>query len=317
MERSLYNNVLSGVSLDGKTFFYPNPLASNGGHARSPWFGCACCPSNVTRFLASIGGYMYAVRDEAIYVNLFGQSEAEVVLGQRSVKLAQRTRFPWDGKVHIAVAPERPGRFTLKVRVPGWALGEPVPSDLYRVAPSSKIEWTFAAKVNDKDADVAIQNGYAVLARDWKPGDTVTVDWPMVVQRILCNEKVEADLGRVALQRGPIVYCVEHPVVPGGTVANLILPDDAPLAARHRDDLLQGVTVIDGEAQSSRWQKDGDGKLYRKAGTWVEVNKPSGYTCEGDRYNVMRFTPITTDALRLEIRLQEGWAAGVHEWRVN
>jgi DUF1680 family protein len=440
MERSLYNNVLSGVSLDGKTFFYPNPLASYGGHARSPWFGCACCPSNVTRFLASVGGYMYAVRDDAIYVNLFGQSEAEVKLGQRTVRLTQQTGFPWDGKVNITVAPDRPGRFALKMRVPGWARNEPVPSDLYRVAPDGEGKWEFAATINGQDAKTTFDKGYAVLTRDWKPGDTVTVNWPMSVQRILCNEKVEANRGRVALQLGPIVYCVEHPDVPGGKVANLILPDEAPLTAEHRDDVLHGVTVICGVAQSARWHKEGDGRkavtepveftaipyyawahrgqgemavwlprtpdvadplpmptvaslatpsasrgnaaalndqrepessgdhthpfqhfwpnkgsaewvqyefdqpyevsrievywfddtgrgecrlpaswklLYRRAGRWVEVNKPSGYGCQRDRYNVTRFTPVTTDGLRLEIQLQEGWAAGVHEWRVN
>ncbi len=440
MERSLYNNVLSGVSLDGKTFFYPNPLASHGGHARSPWFGCACCPSNITRFLASVGGYMYAVRDEAIYVNLFGQSEAEMKLGQRTVKLTQQTDYPWDGKVHITVMPDRPGRFTLNVRIPGWARNEPVPSDLYRVAPGSEDKWEFVGKINGQGAEVARNKGFAVLTRDWKPGDTVTIDWPMSIQRILCNEKVEANRGRVALQRGPIVYCVEHPDVAGGNVANLILSDDAPLTAEHRDDVLQGVTVICGAAQSARWQQGGEGRkvvtelveftavpyyawahrgqgemavwlprtqdaadplpmptvaslatpsasrgnaealndqrepkssgdhthpfqhfwpnkgsaewvqydfdkprevsrvevywfddtgrgacrlpaswklLYRKGGKWGEVDEPSGYGCEGDRYNATRFTPITTDGLRIDIQLQEKWAAGVHEWRVR
>jgi hypothetical protein len=200
------SNILSGISFDGKTFFYPNPLASAGGNARSAWFGCACCPSNITRFLASVGGYMYAVCDDAIYVNLFGQSNAEMKLGQRTVKLTQQTGFPWNGKVNITVTPDKPGRFALKVRVPGWARNEPVPSDLYRVAAGSKVEWEFAASVNGEDARISIDKGYAVITRDWKPGDTVTVDWPMAVQRILCNEKVEANRGRVALQRGPIVY---------------------------------------------------------------------------------------------------------------
>ena len=155
---------------------------------------------------------------------------------------------------------DKPGRFALKVRIPGWARNEPVPSDLYRVAPGSKDKWEFAAKINGQDAKVALDKGYAVLTRDWMPGDTITVDWPMPIQRILCNEKVEANRGRVALQRGPVVYCIEHPDIPDGKVANLVLANDAQLTTERRDNLLGGVTVIAGTAQSARWQPDGDGR---------------------------------------------------------
>jgi len=270
MERSLYNNVLSGISLDGKLFFYPNVLESMRGEDRSPWFGCACCPGNITRFLASVGGYMYAARDDAIYVNLFGQSDAKVKLGTRTVKVTQKTSFPWDGKVSITVAPDKPGRFALKIRIPGWARNEPVPSDLYRVAPGSETKWRLACTVNGKDVKTATEKGYAVITRDWKGGDTVTVDWPMAVKRILCHDKVEANRGRVALERGPIVYCVEHPDVPGAEVATLALPDDAPLTAKHRSDLLHGVTVICGTAKSAQWKHDGGG--------WEVVIKPVKFT---------------------------------------
>ena len=440
MERSLYNNVLSGISFDGTTFFYPNPSESAQGEDRSPWFGCACCPSNITRFLASVGGYMYAVRDDAIYVNLFGQSDAEVKLAQGTIKLTQKTNYPWDGDVKITVTPDKPGRFTLKLRIPGWSQNKPVPSDLYSVVPGSETRRAFACSVNGTRADFATEKGYAVIGRDWKPGDTVSIRCPMDVQRIVANENVQANRGRVALQRGPIVYCIEHPDVPGGQVANLVLADDAPLTAKHRDDLLQGVTVISGQArpverkpddQSKKvlakgvkfdaipyyaWSHRGKGPmavwlartpdaadplptptiasrakctascrytegandqsepqssgdhsypflhfwpakgtsewvqydfdkpqkvssvevywlddtgrgecrlpaswklLYNQDGKWVEVDKPSGYGCQGDSYNVTKFSPVTTDKLRIEMKLQPEWSAGLHEWRVR
>jgi len=260
MERSLYNNVLSGISFEGTHFFYPNPLASLGGNVRSPWFGCACCPSNISRFLASVGGYMYAVKDESVYVNLFGQSEAEVALGGQTVKLTQQTQFPWDGKVQITVTPDKPTRFAVKIRIPGWVKNKPAPSDLYHVATCDKIDWEVLASLNGSNASFDMENGYAVLSRKWEPDDTITVEWPMAIQRMLCNEKVEANRGRVALQRGPLVYCIEHPDVASGSVSNLILPDDAELTAHHTEDLLRGVTVIKGTAQSARWVKDGNGK---------------------------------------------------------
>ncbi|MDP6847201.1 MAG: glycoside hydrolase family 127 protein [Kiritimatiellia bacterium] len=254
MERSLYNNVLSGVSFDGKLFFYTNVLAANeSGRERKAWFGCACCPSNISRFIASVGGYMYAIREDAIYVNLYGQSQADIKLGKRTVKLTQTSGYPWKGNVKITVSPDKPGKFTVKLRLPGWARNQPVPSDLYHVAPGNKTKWEFSCKVNGEDAETTLDAGYAAMTRDWKAGDTVEVDWPLTVQRILCNKKVEANRGRAAMQRGPVVYCVEHHEVSGGQdkVANLVLPDDAPLAVEHRDDFLQGVTVITGTGQTA------------------------------------------------------------------
>jgi DUF1680 family protein len=249
MERSLYNNVLAAVSFDGTRFFYPNVLACDKrGKKRDPWFGVACCPSNISRFLASFGGYMYAIRDDAIYVNLYGQSEATIKLGSRTVKLVQTTDYPWQGKVNITVTPDKAGSFTLKLRLPGWAKNQPVPSDLYRVAPGSKAKWEFSCSVNGKGLNPTFEKGYAVITRKWTAGDTVETTWPLVVQRILSHEKVQENRDRVALQRGPIVYCVEHPDVPGGNVVKLVLPDKALLKTEHRKDFLQGVTVITGTA---------------------------------------------------------------------
>jgi DUF1680 family protein len=252
MERALYNGVISGVALDGKSFFYPNPLASTGGYARSPWFGCACCPSNMTRFIASVGGYMYALRDGSVYVNLYAQGKATVQATGQQIELEQRTRYPWEGKVTIKVTPQQPGeRFALRLRIPGWARNEVAASDLYRFADEDAS--IPAVSVNGEAVDVMTQmeSGYVVIDRDWRAGDVVELDLPMPVRRVLANERIEADRGRVALQRGPLVYCVEHPDVPNGKVLNLVLDDNAQFDTAFRDDLLNGVQVITTEATAT------------------------------------------------------------------
>jgi uncharacterized protein len=247
MERTLYNGLISGVSLDGKSFFYPNPLESNGQHERSPWFGVACCPGNITRFLASVPGYVYAVQGDAIFVNLFAEGKGTIALGDgRKVQLAQETRYPWDGNVRIAVSPEKAGTFALKVRIPGWARNEPVPSDLYRFA--DKSDEPVVIRVNGQEVPVAINSGYSDVRRDWKGGDIVEVVLPMPIRRVVAHEKVEADRGRMALQRGPIVFAAEWPDNPGGKVRNIVLAESAPLTTEFRKDLLNGVQVIKGRA---------------------------------------------------------------------
>lgn len=249
MERALYNGVISGVALDGKSFFYPNPLASNGEHARSPWFGCACCPSNMTRFIASVGGYMYAVHDNSVYVNLYAQGEAEVSLANQKVTIEQQTRYPWDGKVSIKITPEKAGEsFALRLRIPGWAQNEAVASDLYKFIDEDSAPPTVHVNGEAVDFIGKTDRGYVVIERTWETGDEVTLDIPMPVRRVIANDNIEADRGRVALQRGPLVYCVEHPDVPNGKVHNLMLEDDTQLATEFRKDLLRGVQVITGTA---------------------------------------------------------------------
>jgi uncharacterized protein len=247
MERTLYNGLISGVSLDGKTFFYPNPLESNGQHERSPWFGVACCPGNITRFLASVPGYVYARQGETIYVNLFAAGRGEIDTGDnRTVTLVQATRYPWDGTVRIAVSPNTSRTFSIKVRIPGWARNEPVPSDLYRFADRNTDP--VGLLVNGQPVQLAIEKGYAAITRTWKAGDAIALTLPMPVRRLVANEKVEADRGRVALQRGPIVYAAEWPDNPNGRVRNIVLPDGARLTSEFRPDLLNGVQVIKGRA---------------------------------------------------------------------
>ena len=261
LERTLYNGLISGVSLDGKTFFYPNPLESNGQHKRSPWFGVACCPGNITRFMASVPGYVYAKRGNTVYVNLFMGSTAEIDMdGGRRVTIVQDTRYPWDGRVHMTVNPDQPARFALKVRIPGWARGEAVPGDLYRFREKSSTP--VMLKVNGRNIGYQLDKGYAVLERDWKKGDSIDLDMPMPVQRILANEQVVADRGRVALQRGPIVYAFEWPDNTDKHVRDLLLADNQALQAEWKPSLLNGVEVVRTRATAS-WY-DAAGRIQQK-----------------------------------------------------
>jgi hypothetical protein len=252
LERTLYNGFLAGVSFGGDTFFYPNPLEAdgitefNGGGGqraatRLPWFRTSCCPTNVARFLPSLPGYVYATDADTLYVNLFVGSSAAVSVGFLDARIDQDTRYPWDGAARIMITPQHPAKFTLAVRIPGWARGEPVPSDLYRYADASAEPVTLA--VNGKPVEFGIERGFARLYREWNLGDVVDLTLPMPVRRVGAHDAVEADRGRVALERGPLVYCVEG-VDHGGRVDQIAVSDEATLVAEPRKDLLNGVYVI-------------------------------------------------------------------------
>jgi DUF1680 family protein len=438
MERTLYNGLLSGVSLDGKAFFYPNPLESAGQHARRPWYGVACCPGNMTRFMASVPGYVYAKSGRTIYVNLFAAGTADVRLDDGPhVGLRQDTRYPWDGRVRLTVTPDRAAAFTIDVRIPGWARNEPVPSDLYRFL--DRVADPVVVKVNGAPTPLTLDKGYVPIRRTWRPGDVIDLLLPMPTRRVVANDRVEADRNRVAIQRGPIVYAAEWPDSPGGHVRNLVLPDSGALAAEFRPGLLGGVTVVTGRAfglafdadaklskteqpftaipyyawanrgrgemlvwiprvdsaarptpwptvattstitvsgKSSRnpklindgeepassndsasyfdwwpikgtsewveyafakpatvsevevyWFDDtGSGEvrvpvswrvLYRDGDAWKPVNATGPSGVEKDRYNRVRFAPVTTSGLRLELAMQPKWSAGLQEWKVR
>ncbi len=256
LERILYNGFLSGVSMTGDTFFYVNPLEAVS-HARSPWFDCSCCPSNVVRFLPSIPGFACAQRDGHLYVGLYIAGTANVKMGGASVQLRQTTEYPWDGAIRVEVTPESPANFALCLRVPGWCAGRPIPSDLYRYFDAAPGDITL--RVNGETVPLDIQDGFARIARTWQSGDVVELTLPMPVRRVLCNEAVEANRGRVALERGPVVYCAER-VDNGGHALNIVLADDIPLEAAYRGDLLNGVMTITGNA----------GGLYRTGDGGVE-----------------------------------------------
>jgi DUF1680 family protein len=256
VERIIYNGFLAGVSLSGDRFFYPNPLAcdgrftfNHGALERSPWFGCSCCPTNVVRFIPSIAGYVYAQQGDSAYVNLFIAGTGKLQVNGRPVRITQETRYPWCGKTRIAVEPEQQHAFALRLRIPGWARGTPVPSDLYRYP-----EETLAAvslSVNGKPIKLTLEQGYAVVRRTWQPGDVLLLDLPMPVRRVAAHENIAENRGRVAIERGPIVYCIEG-ADHGGSVLNLVLPDDMELAPEHRADLLGGVTVLRGTASTAQ-----------------------------------------------------------------
>jgi DUF1680 family protein len=254
LERSLYNSVISGVALDGKTFFYPNPLASTGNYSRSKWFDCACCPTNICRFIPSVPGYVYAVRDDTLYVNLFVAGSADVATSVGNIRVEQETMYPWDGGVTIRVQPQTVGqKIELKVRIPGWARGQAAVGDLYRYLDESHERVKLAVNGRPLAAgEAALEHGYVTIERAWQPEDVVTLELPMPVRRVVADERIEADRGRVALMRGPLVYCVESPDVPGRAVSNLVLPDDATLSSTFRNDLLGGVEVIVGALQRIR-----------------------------------------------------------------
>ncbi|MBO7497797.1 MAG: glycoside hydrolase family 127 protein [Bacteroidaceae bacterium] len=217
LERSLYNAVLSGISLDGGGFFYPNPLESMGQHQRQSWFGCACCPSNACRFIPSLPGYMYAVKDNNVYVNLFNTSNVALKVNGKTVELEQETSYPWEGKITLRVKKNKAGKFNLKVRYPGWAKGEAVPSDLYNFVnnqdylQSIVVNGQSIIESNNANPSYLTPDGYITVAGDWKKGDTMEVEFRMDSRFIRANEHVEADRGKAAIQRGPLVYCAEWP----------------------------------------------------------------------------------------------------------
>jgi uncharacterized protein len=434
MERILYNGVLSGISLSGDQFFYPNPLASFGQHSRTPWFPCACCPPNAARILASVPGYFYASSGDSVYVNLYAQGRGRLKAGGADVELTQTTEYPWKGRVRIAVSPARPAAFVLRLRIPGWAMNRPVPSDLYSYTEPAAGSPTLA--VNGAKTALSLDKGYAVVKRTWKAGDVVDLDLPMPVRRVMAHRAVEADAGRVAVERGPLVYCAEGPDN-DGHVANLVLRDSSALRTETRPDLLQGVVVIRGEADalsekggtivttrkpltlipyyawanrgasemavwlakepararvarepglaakahvtaSERavnpvraadqydpessddstgymhwWPKKGTAEwieyafddavtvsessvyffddtgggetrvpaswrlLYKSGSEWRPVDAVGPFGVAKDRWNTVKFAPVRTNALRLELQMQPGVSAGIHEWKVK
>ena len=208
LERSLYNGVISGISIDGGKFFYPNPLQSMGQHSRSEWFGCACCPSNAARFIPSLPQYIYAVKDNGLYINLFNSNTVNVKVGNKNVQLQQITNYPWDGDVTMKIN-NGAGKYALNIRIPGWVKGEVVPSNLYYYADGKHLGYT--VKVNGQEVKSELQNGYFVINRNWKKGDKVEVHFDMEPRVVRANGNVGADKGQVSIERGPIVYCGEWP----------------------------------------------------------------------------------------------------------
>ena len=248
LEKSLYNGLISGVGLDGKSFFYTNAMQIKNSFqhkdmeaTRSGWFECSCCPTNLARLIPSIPGYMYAQNDDNLYVNLFINSSMDLAIKNKQVELVQKNNYPWDGVLTFNVNPKSATAFNLLVRIPGWAQNKAIPSNLYQFQKNSDEKPVI--KVNGQPYDYAIKDGYAAISRTWKKNDVVEVTLPMEVRRVVANEKIKDDIGKVALQRGPLMYCAEWPDNNGKT-SNIILPANATFTSEFKPDLLNGVTVL-------------------------------------------------------------------------
>ncbi|QCR24963.1 six-hairpin glycosidase [Pontibacter sp. SGAir0037] len=439
LERTLYNGLLSGVSLSGDRFFYPNPLASMGQHQRGAWFSCACCISNMTRFLPSVPGYVYAQNNNDLYVNLFMSNSSNIKLSAGSVQVKQQTKYPWDGKITMEIDPQKNKNFTLKVRIPGWAQQQPVPGDLYQFIDAEAKPITLM--VNGKPVKYTWDKGYAVITRTWKKGDKVTLDLPMETEKVVAKAEVKEDKGKFTFQRGPIVYCLEGPDNKDNLVQNILVDKAAPADVTFEANLLNGINVLKTkgagykrqlnsdillrseqevkaipyytwanrgpndmmvwvpyEASASKpqpaptiaskskvssslvnsrtvnalkdqydpvdskdasypylhwWPKknttefvqyDFDGEYtvsqskvywfddspwggcripasykvyYKKGEEWVPVNNITAYEIAKDKYNTIKFEPVKTTALRLEVLLPAEHATGIHEWSIE
>ena len=210
LERTLYNGLISGVSLEGNGFFYPNPLESMGQHQRQAWFGCACCPSNICRFIPSLPGYIYAVKGHDVYLNLFLSNSATLDVAGKKVALTQTTNYPWEGETKVVIDKNTAGDFNLKVRIPGWLRNKVVPSDLYQYTDGKRLGYSFI--INGITVPLLISpDGYVNIERHWKKGDELIICFDMEPRTVRANNKVAADRGMISVERGPLVYCAEHP----------------------------------------------------------------------------------------------------------
>ena len=271
LERTLYNGAISGMSVDGGKFFYPNPLSSDGHYrfnadntmTRQPWFGCACCPSNLCRFIPSMPGYVYGVRDNNLYVNLFAANTATIQVNGKDVTLEETTNYPWDGEISIKVLKNKAKAFNMLIRIPGWVQNEVVPSDLYSF--SDDIFSTYEVSVNGQRVDGELENGYLVINRNWKKGDAVSIHFDMPVRTVVANPRVADDRGRIAVERGPLVYCAEWADNEGINPHHLLLPRQPKFEVVPAYSILNtegnnkyfDVTAITAQAQDVHIDRDG------------------------------------------------------------
>lgn len=274
LERTLYNGLISGVSLSGDRFFYPNPLKSDGLNpfnqgalSRKAWFDCACCPVNVARFLPSLPGYVYAVRDDRVYVNLYIASSGTIDLGKTGLSITQDSLYPWEGEISLSIDPDVPREFSLYLRIPGWCRRNPVPSDLYRYLDAGG--GNFGLKLNGREMVPNIEGGYAVIRRLWEKNDKIELYFPMPMRRVVAHDKVSADAGKVALERGPLVFAFEG-VDNGGRVLDRSVPDEMSFRVESHPDLLDGIYVLKGSQPGGdtltaipyyAWSHRGEGEM--------------------------------------------------------
>ena len=264
LERTLYNGLISGVSLSGDHFFYDNPLESTHNHDRAPWFGCACCPGNITRFMASVPGYVYTKTNKAVYVNLFAGGTASIPMGKDTLKISQTTLYPWEGKVKLNIQRNLEEDCQIKIRIPGWVKNKVAPSDLYHF--QTQKDSAYVIKVNQKSIECEEENGYAVISKAWKNGDEIEVEFPMEVRRVVANKQVAYDQGKVAFQRGPIVYCFEDKDNNNESVFNKYVKEDADVEANFEENLLGGIVTLSMKGgKKAKGLNNGDDAIKLKA----------------------------------------------------
>jgi len=248
LERSLYNAVLPGISFEGNTFFYPNVLEHDGNDPfnqgaanRKPWFDCSCCPANLARFIPALPNYFYAQAGDEIFVNLYAASTASFNIRKRDIHIEQHTKYPWEGNIRVVVSIDNPVDFTLKLRIPGWAQNKPVPGDLYSYLPENEIPVRLF--INHEPADIDTVKGYVALTRTWKQGDEVELVLPMAVRKVVPNIQITELTGKVAIERGPLVYCAEQADNPAG-VLNKPRDTGTTFQAVFEPNLLQGIVKL-------------------------------------------------------------------------
>ncbi|WP_153800552.1 glycoside hydrolase family 127 protein [Foetidibacter luteolus] len=264
LEKMLYNGLISGIGLDGKSFFYTNAMQIHNSFShhsmepeRSGWFECSCCPTNLTRLLPSVPGYIYAQKDDQLYVNLFISGNADLKIAGKDVKVTQQNNYPWDGDLKFTVEPKSSMAFGLRLRIPGWARGEAIPSDLYRFTGAQMMVMP-EIKINGEHTEYEMQDGYAVINRKWKKNDVVELNLPMSVRKVTTLDTVKNNISKVALQRGPIIYCAEW-VDNNNKTSNLVVPESTSFTTAYKADLFNGVQVLEATVPAVNIQADGLG----------------------------------------------------------
>jgi hypothetical protein len=280
IERTLYNGLISGISLDGKKFFYPNPLESDGKYqfnqgacTRQPWFDCSCCPTNIIRFLPSVPELIYATIADSVYINLYISSNADIIVNQKKIEIIQQTDYPWHGKINITVNPEKKTIFTLKLRVPGWARNEVVPGDLYKYIAENPEKVSLL--VNGKDENGVLDKGYIEITRKWTRGDKIELTLPLAVRKVIAHEKVADDVNKIAFECGPIVYCAEE--IDNHRISEITVPLDTKLNITKGAVLTENVNILRGKVDNQElilipyyvWSNRGVGKMK----VWLPINK--------------------------------------------
>jgi DUF1680 family protein len=277
IERSLYNGLISGISLDGKQFFYPNALESDGVYknnrgscTRQSWFDCSCCPTNLIRFIPSIPGLIYSISKNTLYVNLYASNTAKISLDNTELEITQQTNYPWDGKVTLTVSPKKESEFSIKLRIPGWARNQVLPGDLYSYATPASAKVTLT--INGKPLDYKEDKGYVTITRKWKNGDSIKLNFPMEVKEVVTNAKVEGNIGKVALEYGPIVYAIEEIDNPANFDKITIDTNDTFKVTKEAN-LLEGVNTIQTSQLKAipyySWSNRGVGKMK----VWIDLKK--------------------------------------------